>query len=1170
MRTTSRFVFALSLASCGGGGTGGEEAVPSGRDATGAPDATEAADAAGGVPGHTDAQPPDATGPFDAAPSPDRPAPDARGGADAAETPTSPPPVVTIDAPMEGETTRGPEIRVAGHTTGGERPLRLSVDGTPFDIESGPFAVTVAHPRPEAVTLRVVVTDALGRRDEARVRVVHNPLTLDVTPPEIRIDSPVEGARVAADFSIVGRANDPVLAGAETTGVAELTLDDLPVAPPLSPFRVERSGGGVAGQSLPATLEFMARDAAGNEARLVRGVVVDREPPTVRLLAPADVVYSEALSVRVEADDAAGIDAVWLEGPGGVRTPLEARPDGQYGLELADWPTGPQLLTLSAADTLGNAGVSVFPVQREAPVPDTTAPVLEISAPAAFAEVDAPLLIEGSILDLPGHPGEQPSGATRVTADGQSVEPGPDGTFALGWNGLPGPRVIEVQGEDAVGNIALIQVAVHVGEVGVDAEPPAIAVDSPEADGEAFAEHVRLTGGVTDLGAGPRSVRVGELTVPVVEGRFALTLPGLPGGENTVEVVADDWAGNETRLEHRFLRRPAVEGGAITFVDVTGAAFAPEELPAAGGDTAGAGIGAAVRDFDGDGDPDVVTAGTHNGLYPAQTGAAYYENTTSPGGAITLARRPAAFDPPIDALEVYALAHGDADGDGNADVYVGCDGQDRLYLGDGAGHFADATQESGLPVWGGRTAQAVFVDFDFDGWDDLYISGFPTEDAARRSYAGDLPFPPRTRLLMNRGGGRFEDVAPAAGLIGELVSTHASLIFDLDADGDLDIYDANDVFTQGGPDQVWVQLPDDGGDPRFEAGRDTWGLDDETYRMGAALADIDVDGQPELYLTDVDPKRLYDLWEGLPLVDRAPALGIQQPRRADPARPGRTEALWGWGADFTDFDRDGFPDLFLVNGSVASAYSRTIFFQNPYVFHSRLGRAFDDVTEATGLHEIAPFNPDLATGMWFRGVSAGDFDADGDRDLFLSSMLGPFRLLRNDSRTIGHVLRLELRATVTGPSAVGAIVSATADAWTHTGFLSAGGQTRSSPEPVLEIPLGAVSRLESVSIRWPGGLQQRLDPLPAWDLHTVVEEPRWLVLDPPEAAPGAAVAFTLTWPEPVARVVVTLDGVAAVAVQGPDGVYRATLTAPERPGRFRVATTLDGRTLPARPHLTVR
>ena len=1165
------FCLAASSAACSAGGAG--EAAADAR----------AADARRGTADFAQALPegdarrtaaPDAldSAPLDAAAPtvPESGATDARPAPDASTPAVGPPPEVSVESPREGETTRGPEIALTGRTTGGEAPLQLEVNGTEFEVEPGPFSVAVPQLRPAAVTLRVIVRDALNRRDEARVRVLHNPLTLDLTAPEIRVDTPAEGAHVGADFLVIGQVVDFALPGAESTGVARLEIDGVEVPPPLSPFRLSRVEQGVPGASTVAVLTLVARDGAGNEANLQRAFEIDRAPPAITLREPVGIVYDDTLSVTVEAEDPAGIDAVWLEGLAGGRMPLALADDGTYQGVLLDWPTGPAMLDVSASDRLGNEVVVSFPVQRESPVPDRTPPQLVVTAPQPFTEVDAPVLVRGTLIDSAGHPGERPSGAVRVTVDGQTGAPDPEGGFSLPWNGPAGPHVIEVTGEDAAGNVVSARLGVHMGPIPADADAPVLTLEAPADGVEAFGEPIVLTGSLTDARSGPRAVRAGGRSAPVIEGRFELLLAGFPPGENTLEVVGDDWAGNEVAVARRFLRRPPLEGGTIAFTNVTETTFAPDELPAAGGDTAGAGIGAAVSDFDGDGDPDVITAGTHNGLYPAQQGAAYFENTTLPGGEIRLERRDAAFDPPIDALEVYAIAYGDADGDGHDDVYLGCDGQDRLYGGDGQGHFADLTLESGLPDWAGRTVQAAFVDFDLDGWDDLYVSGFPTEDAARRSYAGVLPYPPRTRLLMNRGGGRFEDIAPAAGVVGELVSTHASLIFDLDGDGDLDIYDANDVFTQGGTDQIWVQSPNAGGDPRFEGGRAAWGLDDETYRMGAALADIDLDGRPELYLTDVDPKRLYDLWEGLPLVDRAPALGIQQPRRDDPGRPGRTEALWGWDAHFTDFDRDGFPDLFLVNGSVASAYSRTIFFQNPYVFRNREGHRFDDVTEAAGLHEIAPFNADLADGLWFRGASPGDFDSDGDRDLLLSAMLGPFRMLRNDSRTIGHALRLQLRGTVTGPSAVGALVTATADAWTHTGFQSAGGHTRSTPEPILEIPLGAVQRLETVEIRWPGGLRQRLEPLPAWDTVTPVLEPRWLALDPTEAAASAPVSYVLRWPEAVARVEVTLDGATLLAVRDPAGVYRTTLTAPARPGRFPVTTALDGQPLPARPHLTVR
>jgi len=152
----------------------------------------------------------------------------------------------------------------------------------------------------------------------------------------------------------------------------------------------------------------------------------------------------------------------------------------------------------------------------------------------------------------------------------------------------------------------------------------------------------------------------------------------------------------------------------------------------------------------------------------------------------------------------------DYDGDGDLDLFVTSWGNNILWANQGDGTFREVTGEAGL-LGEGFWAGSSWADFDLDGDLDLYVCGYvvyipekPGSDATRVGNA-ENPFtinpssypPHENRFYVNRGDGTFEERAAAAGILAAAGRSLGAAWADLDGDGLPDLYVANDVSDNG-------------------------------------------------------------------------------------------------------------------------------------------------------------------------------------------------------------------------------------------------------------------------------------------------------------------------------------------------------------------------------------
>lgn len=417
------------------------------------------------------------------------------------------------------------------------------------------------------------------------------------------------------------------------------------------------------------------------------------------------------------------------------------------------------------------------------------------------------------------------------------------------------------------------------------------------------------------------------------------------------------------------------------------------------------------------------------------------------------------------------VAAGDYDGDGWIDLYVTSYGRNILYHNNGNGTFTDVADKAGVVAPGWSTC-AVWFDFDNDGKLDLFVSSFVAyekalnvlctdETLSRRYYCVPRLFKPRpSHLFRNEGNGKFTDVSKESGIAGSPGKSFGAVATDVNNDGLLDLFVANDTMPN------FLFLNKGGG--KFEesglaAGVAFSDAGKPRSGMGVDAADYDGDGWQDLFVANIDQEffSLYHNQKDLIFTDEPGEIGTA------------TQMLSGWGLRFFDYDNDGDPDLFLVNGhpdDFIEMRTKRVKYKEPLLMFENTGRNFKNVSTQSG----AVFSRDFSG----RGMATADFDNDGDLDVLISNNDEAPLLLRNEGGNKNNWLGLQLVATKSNPAAVGAIITWQAGGVKRNRLRTAGGSYLASHDPRELLGLGSARRVESVEIRWPSGKVDKLGSLP--------------------------------------------------------------------------------------------
>jgi enediyne biosynthesis protein E4 len=416
---------------------------------------------------------------------------------------------------------------------------------------------------------------------------------------------------------------------------------------------------------------------------------------------------------------------------------------------------------------------------------------------------------------------------------------------------------------------------------------------------------------------------------------------------------------------------------------------------------------------------------------------------------------------------------GDYDNDGYVDLFVTYWGQNVLYRNLGNGTFTAARLPAQRQRWGSGCA---FLDYDRDGRLDLFVSNYVDFDLETATPPGANPFcqfrglsvicGPRglkgesNILYHNNGDGSFTDVSERAGIA--TVKGNFSLgvlTGDFDNDGWPDVYVANDtnasLLFHNKHDGTFEEIGVLAGCAYNSDGKETSG-------MGVAAADYDGDGWLDIFKTNFSDEAasLYrNSGQGM-FVDVAQQAGV-----------GKNQMWLGWGCGFLDFDNDGWPDLFLVNGHVypeVDGAKLGLSYRQPKVLYRNIaGQRFEEVA-----------SPVLNTPSASRGCAFGDYDNDGQVEIAINNMGEAPSLLRLKAAGGNHWIRLRLRGTVSNRSAIGARVTCVTGKHRQMDEVRSGGSYLSQNDLRLHFGLGSAARVDLLEIRWPNGAVERHTNLP--------------------------------------------------------------------------------------------
>tara|TARA_R110001583_G_scaffold191209_2_gene356147 strand:- start:17744 stop:19366 length:1623 start_codon:yes stop_codon:yes gene_type:complete len=483
------------------------------------------------------------------------------------------------------------------------------------------------------------------------------------------------------------------------------------------------------------------------------------------------------------------------------------------------------------------------------------------------------------------------------------------------------------------------------------------------------------------------------------------------------------------------------------------------------------GGGAAFLDFDQDGFMDIYTSsgtwvkGFSKGEKPERhiSNHLYHNNQNGTFEDVT---EKAGVGGPWYSLGVTV---GDFNNDGFPDLYVSNNGPNTLYKNNGNGTFKDVTKSA--QVGGGKACSVgvVWLDFDNDGFLDLYVGNYLNFDPEYKYYyspdgfPGPLAYDSQPDILYhNNGDGSFEDVTKKMGIIdidGRAMGVGAA---DYDDDGFVDIYVANDHTVN----YLWHNDEGKGFTDRGTmSGTGFSQAGEATVSMSVDFADFNGDELLDIFISDDNYCSLYEnLGNGI-FSDKSYSSGISM----------ASGQFVGWASSFFDYDNDGDVDIFKANGELKHLYG-----QEDQLFENIKNGKFKDVSVEKGA-----YFKDENVG---RGACLGDYDNDGDIDIYIVNLDSQGVFLRNNKGNENNWITLKLVGNKSNKDGIGARIKLIAGGKVQTTQKKSTTGYLSQNDSRIHFGLLKNAIIEQIEIKWPSGKLQILEHVKANQI-LIIEEP---------------------------------------------------------------------------------
>lgn len=462
--------------------------------------------------------------------------------------------------------------------------------------------------------------------------------------------------------------------------------------------------------------------------------------------------------------------------------------------------------------------------------------------------------------------------------------------------------------------------------------------------------------------------------------------------------------------------------------------------------------GLAVFDYNGDGRPDIYfTNGASipslkkddpkysNRLFRNDGGMKFTDVTAEAGLA----------------GEGYSMgaAVADYDNDGDVDLFVAGVFRNFLYRNRGDGTFERIVMKG--DVW---SVAAAWLDFDNDGLLDLFVVNYAKWTPEFDEFCGDrqkgirVYCHPRlfeglaNALYRNRGDGTFEDVSERTGIAKHIGRGMSAAVADYDGDGFVDIFVTNDKL----PNFLFRNSKGKGFEETALLAGVALPADGKAISsMGADFRDFDNDGWPDIHVTALN-NETFPLFRNTGKGDFADA--------THPSKMAQLSAKYsGWSNGLYDFDNDGWKDIYTANSHVndrIEAFEPSVYKQPNALFLNRAGK-----------FEISVFGTPKA----HRGGAVADFDGDGRLDIVTSALGEKASVWRNELAGGGHWLVVRLRGTKSNRDGIGAVVRVAG----QTNHMTTAVGYASSSHSGVHFGLGSRKTVH-VEVRWPSGVVQVL------------------------------------------------------------------------------------------------